>query len=386
MRSDRTRIASRARRLGLAAAAFVAACSSSPSYIVVNLEVTGGPLVGVASVVVHVSKGTTHMKTLTYSAGKLDGEIPSELPDVLSVELDGDHTGMVTVLVEAKNAAGCTIGRGQAPAEIRKGSRAEADVTLSRVNECPTDGGTDGGTDGPDDPDGGILPGCNPLDPGSADVGAMCAPNQTCQINCGTTQNPRPRNECTMAGNGAPGAFCPNMNMDCRPGTQCFDYASLGCNVKVCLKFCDEKSDCADVGAGGNGPGSECLGPVQCGTRVLDYKTCTFNCDPTAAAAASGGGCPTGLACIAPDDMDQVDCSCAAGRTKLEGAACATGAECAPGLLCNEMGAARNCRAICRCDKSATDPNVCTAANTCPTAGTTCRPVTNNTRYGICLP
>jgi hypothetical protein len=370
----------------LGAAAFVAACSSSPSYIVLKLERAGGPIVGVTSLVVHVSKGTTEMATLTYPAAKLEGGVTQTLPDVLSVELDGGHTGIVTLVVEAKNASACTIGRGQTTAEIRKGSRVDATIALTVVNECPTDGGTDGGTDAPDDPDSGILSGCDPLDPSSADAGAMCAANQTCQINCGTTQNPRPRNECTLAGNGAAGALCPNMNMDCRPGSQCFDYAGLGCNVKVCLKFCDSNADCADVGAGGGGPGSVCEGPVQCGTRVLTYRTCTFNCDPTAAAAANRGGCPMGLACITPAAMDQVDCSCGAGRTRQEGEACPTGAECAPGLLCNEVGAARNCRPICRCDKSATDPNVCTAASSCPTTGTTCRPVANNARYGICVP
>ena len=86
-----------------------------------------------------------------------------------------------------------------------------------------------------------------------------------------------------------------------------------------------------------------------------------------------------------PAAMDQVDCACPeATRTKLEGEACTQAADCAPGLICNQMSGTKTCRAICRCDANAA--GACTAtANDCPKAGTTCRAVTNNTIYGICL-
>ena len=40
---------------------------------------------------------------------------------------------------------------------------------------------------------------------------------------------------------------------------------------------------------------------------------------------------------------------------------------------------------ICRCDANAAGTCTNTTANDCPTSGTTCRPVTNNTIYGVCL-
>jgi hypothetical protein len=85
-----------------------------------------------------------------------------------------------------------------------------------------------------------------------------------------------------------------------QPGTQCFNYANTGCDVKVCLRFCNGNADCAAFGAGGGGPGSVCEGPVMCPDFLTAYHTCTFNCDPRAMAAAAGGGCPNGLACVMP--------------------------------------------------------------------------------------
>ena len=90
------------------------------------------------------------------------------------------------------------------------------------------------------------------------------------------------------------GTAC-NTNADCQPGTQCFDYTTLGCAVKVCLRFCNTDADCTAVGAGGGGPGSFCQGPVMCPGVLTAYHTCTFNCDPRAIARpAPRGGCPTG--------------------------------------------------------------------------------------------
>ena len=84
--------------------------------------------------------------------------------------------------------------------------------------------------------------------------------------------------------------------------------------------------------------------------------------------------------------MDQVDCACPeATRTKQENEACTSASDCAPGLLCNMMAATRVCRPICRCDANAAGTCTNTTANDCPTTGTTCRPLTNNTIYGICL-
>jgi hypothetical protein len=378
MRSDSLIVA-----LGVAAC-LSASCSDPKSFIVLNLQTpasASASIPGVTSVEVAVSKGNTVLASLTYPVPGTAITIDKVTINNLSVNFDGDATGNVTFDVDVVSG-NCIVGRGQTIAEIRKGAIANATVFLSPILECRGDGGTDGS------PSDGLLPGCDPANPTSTTAGVTCSATQTCQVNCSPTPpGTPPRNECTMAGAGEPGAACPNMNRDCKPGTQCFNYGTPStpmCNVQVCLQFCNTNADCAAFGAGGAGPGSFCEGPVQCGTTPLAYHTCTFNCDPRAAAAANRGGCPMGLACVASDINDQVDCTCTAYRTRVEGQQCTTSSDCAAGLLCNLMGGAATCRAICRCDKSAANPSACAAANDC-TGGRTCTPVTNNMIYGVCL-
>jgi hypothetical protein len=313
--------------------------------------------------------------SLTYPAR---GMSIDQTQKTLSVGFPGSETGNIVFDVDAVGDAGC-LGHGMTAQEIKKGNVAFATVTL-----IPGAGCTNVDAGAPDAPEGGALPGCDPFDPQSTAAGVTtCTGTQTCQV-CGAATNPTPRNECVLGGSGAPGVAC-NTNADCQPGTQCFNYANLGCNVKLCLRFCNGNADCAAFGATGGGPGSVCEGPVKCPNGFLTaYHTCTFSCDPRATKAATGGGCPSGLACVMPAAMDQVDCTCPeATRTKREGDACASAAECAPGLICNQMSGSKTCRSICRCD--ANTAGACTAVNDCPTANTTCRAVTNNTIYGVCL-
>jgi hypothetical protein len=360
------------------AALTLGACSDAPvSFIVLSLRSsTVTPITGVETIKVSVTKGQTQMRTLSY-----DGQgatIDQVNTNTLSVGFSSNESGTIDFEVELLNATGCTIGRGTTSQAIAVGAVAAATVSLTAV-ACPDDGGVpDGG------PEGGVLPGCDPVNPTSAATGLMCTAVQTCQVNCMPPAGAAPRNECTPGGSGAPGTTC-NTNADCQPGSQCFNYAVTGCATKVCLRFCNGDQDCTAFGAGGGGPGSFCEGPVMCPSFLTAHHTCTFNCDPRAAAAATRGGCPGALACVMPRSMDQVDCACPeATRTKREGEACTGAADCAPGLLCNMMGTTRTCRPICRCDANAAG----TCANTtndCPTTGTICRPLTNNTIYGICL-
>jgi len=203
----------------------------------------------------------------------------------------------------------------------------------------------------------------------------------TCQVNCRTKLA-----ECTAAGSGAPGSTC-QMNSDCTPGTQCFDYSGTGCNVKLCLRFCNSAAQCTQPGPeAGVTPGSVCMGPVQCSGAPTAYHTCTFACDPRFAAASSGAtGCPSGLACLVVGTADQVDCACAeATRTKREGDACTLAADCEPGLVCDFIGGSGTCRPLCRCDLVGTSCS--NAQNDCPTAGTHCAPLLYDTLYGACIP
>jgi len=365
-----------------------AGCSNPESYVVLTLRSTTATMQinGVADIQVDVANGVS-MRTLNYSAHGMTIGQPTETKDnkTLSVGFSGSETGNVTFTVTARDNLGCKIGSsGSVPVsvEIKKGAVAFATVSLTAlaVADCTQ---VDAGT--PDVPDGSALPGCDPTNPQSTAAGVTtCLATQTCQVDCTPPDAGAPRNECITGGAGPAGSACAT-NADCQPGTQCFNYASTGCSVRLCLKFCNNDLDCAAVGAGGAGPGSLCQGPVMCPAFLTAYHTCTFNCDPRATAAAGRGGCPMDMACVMPGSMDQVDCACAATRgTKTEGMACTSAADCAPGFICNRMSGNMTCRPICRCD--ADSSAACTAkANDCATAGTTCRAVTNNTIYGICL-
>jgi len=231
-----------------------------------------------------------------------------------------------------------------------------------------------GSTDGGSESGGSDAPGAQGCDL----VAPNCGTAQTCQVNCA-----QPANQCTSGGTNAPGTTC-HTNADCAPGSQCFDYASLGCNTRLCLRFCESATQCSALThPDGGGPGSICSSPVACGAMTRGH-TCSFDCDPRAAASSTRGGCPPSLACLIVGAFDQVDCSCAeASRTGQEGVPCTTGSDCAPGLICNMRAGSRTCRPICRCD---TMGSTCrTNAKDCPTPGTLCTPLTNETRYGVCL-
>src|SRR5262249_1770036 len=155
---------------------------------------------------VEVMKGSTQMKSLTYHHGAFN--IDMATPITLSVSFTGDQVGNVSFSVQAM-ASGCLVGTGVTVAAIQRGARADATVTLAAVPGWPQT--ADGGS-----PD--AFPGCDPVTP-------ACGAGQTCQVNC-----MRHLGECTAGGTNAPGSAC-QMNSDCMPGTQCFDYSGTGCNV-----------------------------------------------------------------------------------------------------------------------------------------------------------
>jgi hypothetical protein len=382
VRSDRCRgILSVTTAVGcaVAIALSMSACSSPKSFVVLTLRsMDPTPIPDVTDVVVVVSQTSTHMtKTLIYppQAPSAHITIDQVTKTDLSVSFTGAQSGTVDLAVTARNAAGCSVGFGQTTAVIKMGNVSTASVDLAVVNEDCNQ--ADGGADARGD----AFPGCDPVTP-------LCAAGQTCQVNC-----TKKVGECTAGGNGAPGTPC-QLNADCRPGSQCFDYSATGCNVKLCLRFCNDEIGCGttttgsgDGGAGGStgnsvGTRSLCMGPVQCGTIVTAYRTCTFACDPRQAAIAASG-CPTGLSCLVVAGMDQVDCACPEKtRTGTDGSDCTGSAQCAPGFICNMMGATRKCRAVCRCNATGM---TCTAPNDCKMAGTSCVPLTNDTVFGVCM-
>jgi hypothetical protein len=358
---------SRAAAASLAAlvGALAGGCSSGPtSYVVLTLHSSKPmPIMGVTDIGVQVLKGTTQMKTLTYHHDPLT--IDQNTNTTLSVSFTGSEVGNVSFVVEAL-VTGCVVGTGATSAAIQRGGTAYAPtVMLDAVSGCPQG---DGGA-GPD-----AFPGCDPVSPQCGDGG------MTCQVNC-----QKRLGECTPGGNGAPGSVC-QQNSDCTPGTQCFDYSGTGCNVKVCLRFCNTVAECPQPGpSAGVNPGSVCMGPVECSGIATAYHTCTFGCDPRQSAIASGNtGCPSGLSCLLVGRADQVDCACPEStRVGTEGAACAQAVDCAPGLVCDLMSGVGKCRPLCHCVAQGAS---CTINdNDCPTAGTKCVPLTDDTLYGACI-
>jgi hypothetical protein len=348
----------------LAVAGFLAAaglgCSNPQSYIVLLLASSATPIANIAQITVVVSQGAGEAQTLTYPANHLvviNNSDAGVAEGTLSVSFSGNQTGDVKFMVTALDIRGCAVGSGAALISIIKGATNEGIVFLAPEESCTGDAGA------PDLPPGTPFPGCDP-------TGLSCPATQSCQIDCQTRSN-----VCATAGNNAAGSACSGA-VGCVAGSQCFDYSMLGCGTQLCLRFCATDSDCASFGDGGVGPGSFCRDPIACGGA---FRTCTFSCDPTAAAAtAAHTGCPAGLACVIPSSMDHVDCSCPeATRTGKENTRCTSTGQCAPGFLCQQT-----CRAVCRCDAQ---DGVCTAPNDCPTAGTTCTFVPNQTRYGVCL-
>jgi hypothetical protein len=369
---------------GLALVGGAGACGKPKSFIVLNLKATSATEISdVTEVVVTVDQAPKFTATLTYDVKGPPLVINDANTNDLSVSFTGARSGPVMIGVVVKNkASGCVLGTADGiSVSIREGDIIGVGVGLAAAPACTTaDGGTPDGQ-----PETDAFPGCDPAAP-------MCQAGETCQVNCVKNAG-----ECTPGGNGGPGAPC-KTNMDCAPGSQCFDYTMTGCAVKICLRFCNADDICqpaghadggaSDGGAGDggapSGPRSVCQGLVPCGSRITAYHTCTFACDPRQVAAAGGSsGCPTGLSCLVVGTMDQVDCSCAeATRKGTDGSDCTGGSDCAPGYLCNMMGGTQKCRAICRCAKN-NDMN-CTAPNECG-GGKSCAALTNETTFGICL-
>ena len=108
--------------------------------------------------------------------------------NTLSVGFSGSETGNIDFLVDAMKDATCSIGRGTATKQIKKGGTAFLDVTLTPGMNC---GLVDGGA--PDAPEGGTLPGCDPVNPQSTAAGVTtCTATQTCQVDCIPPMNAPP--------------------------------------------------------------------------------------------------------------------------------------------------------------------------------------------------
>jgi hypothetical protein len=356
------RIASARRALrsaALAATALLAlpACKDD-AYAVVSVLTYSDSLTGVAQFRVHVGNGSA-TDTLYYPRGATESLfLDTSHAVTFSVQFESSRGGKTTFEVEPLDKNLVVLGYGKADAAIVKEKVFKVTVLVVPGAVRP-ERGLDAGAD-----DGGTgALACDPYNPGSA-----CGAGQTCGLLC--TAGEPAVGMCYAAGAGAPGSVCASNN-DCSPGSQCFTFSAVGCQVRTCLRFCSHDAACAESGA-------YCNVPIQCGSTP-DFTACSRPCDPTGAGTT---GCAAGLGCFVYAD-ETTDCACpglgATGAVCTQNQGCngeAGCAGCAAGLSCvvPTGGASGVCRPICQL-----------AAPVCPT-GTTCYPFDGSTRklYGFC--
>jgi hypothetical protein len=362
MSAERAQRRTRAQRLAgplIFVAVLLAACKDD-SYAVVSVTSYSDPIAAVTQFRVHVGNGPD-TDVLYYpkqrgAAFTLDDTHPI----TFSVEFSTSRGGGTTVEVEPVDENDVVLGYGKAEATIVKEKvfKVAIQVVPGAVRpERQPDAGAD--VDG-----GGSSLACDPYAPASA-----CGDGQTCGLLCNATDPAV--GMCYTGGAGKPGDVCAS-NSDCAPGSQCFTFSAVGCQVLTCLRFCNhDDAACAETGA-------FCNVPIACGTTP-PFVACSRPCDPTGAGTK---GCATGLGCFVYAD-ETTDCACPGLGTA--GAACTQNQGCSGEAGCSGCAAGLSCVIPTGATSGQCRP-VCTlAAPACPT-GTACTAFAGSTRkvYGFC--
>ncbi len=339
--------------------AAVPACKEE-AFALISVLSFSEPMAGVTQLRVQVKNGDD-WSTLYYPRQPTEPMVLDAIhPVTFSVEFSPSRGGTTTFAVEPIDANDDGLGYGQTEATIEK-----EEVFEVTVRVVPGAVGPVRGQDGGASSDGGGASSlvCDPYQPAAA-----CGDGRTCGLLCPEGQPPV--GMCYVAGPGAPGQACATNN-DCSPGSQCFTFSAVACQVRTCLRFCQTDDACGEAGA-------YCNLPFQCGST---FTACSRPCDPTGPGTT---GCAAGLACFVYSD-ETTDCACPG--LGVAGAACTQSqgcdgvsvcAGCAPGLSCvvptGGAAGAGICRPICSLEAAA-----------CPT-GTTCRAFAGSTRarYGFC--
>jgi hypothetical protein len=335
----------------------VPACKDE-SYAVVSVVTYSDTVSAVAQFRVHVGNGPD-LDTLYYPRQPSESlTLDTSHPITFSVEFPDSRGGQADFEVEALDGSGATLGYGKTDAVIAKGKVFKVPVAIV-VGAMRPERGQDGGAN----TDAGALA-CDPYVPSAA-----CGSGQTCGLLC--AENKPAVGMCYAAGFGKPGDLCAK-NDECAPGSQCFAFTAVGCQVMTCLRFCNhEDAACGEQGA-------FCNVPIQCGSTP-PFAACSRPCDPTGTGTL---GCAAGLSCFVYAN-ETTDCACAGlgglGAPCNQSQGCNGEANCygcAAGLSCvlptnATMG---TCRPICR-----------VAAPTCPT-GTTCQAFADPVRQLLGLP
>ena len=330
------------------------------SYAVVSVLTYSDSISAVAQFRVHVGNGAD-VDALYYPRQPTESlVIDTSRPVTFSVEFGTSRGGPTSFEVEPLDVSGNTLGYGKADATIVKEKVFKVTVLVvpgALRPEHPLDAGAG------DDAGASSLV-CNPYAPAAA-----CGAGQTCGLLCNAGEPAV--GMCYAGGAGKPGEVCAG-NSDCQPGSQCFTFTAVGCQVMTCLRFCNnDDAACAETGA-------YCNVPIACGTTP-PFAACSRPCEPTGNGTA---GCASGLGCFVYAD-ETTDCACP-GVGIL-------GASCSQNQGCNGEAGCAGCKAGLSCvipsgGTSGICRPMCTlAAPACPT-GTTCNAFAGSTKklYGFC--
>jgi hypothetical protein len=155
-----------------------------------------------------------------------------------------------------------------------------------------------------------------------------CGDSQACDISATGVADCRPE------GGKDIGESCAAAS-ECAAGLTCLEAESAA----LCVRFCEEESDCSGVGA-------RCVLTLA---GASDVRLCTLACD-----LATGGGCTAGFGCqlFVAGEAGGFATHCIAVGPRAAGDACTTNAECALGLACvpEAGGSGGRCRRYCEVD------------------------------------
>lgn len=328
------------------------------TFAVVSVTTRSSSLDDVAQLRVHVSKSTAEDVLLYPPKSSRTLRLDTERPVTFSVEFK-DWSGKATFEVEPLGKDGETLAYGKTSIMVTRHA-----VAAVAVDVVP-------GAVRPDHPLGGVMSddplSCTPDVPADA-----CGTDRTCGLLC-TPGSPAAA-MCYAAGVGKPGEACAS-NGSCAPGSQCFTFSAVGCNVTTCLKFCNSDSACGD----GN---TFCNVPIPCGASSR-FTACSHPCDPT---VTVNTGCAVGLSCFVYSG-ETTDCACPGfGST---GASCTQNSGCNGELGCAGCAVGSSCVIPTGTDAgvgSGVCRPVCKLAEPACPSGTSCHPFDNSSRrlFGFC--
>jgi hypothetical protein len=292
------------------------------------------------------------------------------------VLLGEEDRGLLDVEVEARDAHGCALGRGQAEIDLTDNRKRDLSVLLVDVPDgCARDAGV------PDDlaspVDANPCPATVPPDGGRLDAAGRCniAPNLGCPCGAACDLDSTHLDGGTacreVVALGHETAACNTYgNAECDRDYTCVSFSTFGCSdCSTCMRYCRSNGDCV-------APGGRCQN-LFFANNIPNLRACSPNCSPVQPST----GCPAGWTCR----VDTIPDAGAAGSSTIcipagtlgNGASCTSAAQCATGYECLSPG---GCRKYCDYGRQMGCPTGLTCVSSNPRLI-----LVDGTEYGFCL-